>query len=320
MSVSVALASYNGELFLGRQLESIARQTQLPDQVVVSDGGSDDGSVELVRDFFAAHPALGGVLVADGTCLGVSANFERAIAATTGELVALCDQDDVWAPDRLERGAAAFDDPTVLLTHSNARLVDAAGAPIGIGLFAALGVGGRELAQLAGPDAFALLIRRNLITGATAMVRRDLLNLALPFPEEWVHDEWLGILAAATGGIVPLSAELIDYRQHGGNQIGVAPPTLRGKVRRMLEPRRDRYVRFARRSTVLAERLDEIGAPEKSRLLARRKVEFEGSRAQYGGHRRSRIVPVLRNARGGGYAAFSSQRRLDLFRDLLQPE
>ena len=86
MSVSVALASYNGELFLGRQLESIARQTQLPDQVVVSDGGSDDGSVELVRDFFAAHPALGGVLVADGTCLGVSAKFIEKLR-TAGEFI-----------------------------------------------------------------------------------------------------------------------------------------------------------------------------------------------------------------------------------------
>jgi glycosyltransferase involved in cell wall biosynthesis len=318
-SVSVAMASYNGEPFIIRQLQSIAAQTVRPDEIVVSDGGSTDRTIVLVREFFAEHPDLNGRLIEDGTRLGVTKNFERAVTATRGELVVLCDQDDVWAPHRIERAAAGFDDPAVLLANSDARLVDADGAPLGVRLYETLGVGDAELRELAGAGAFALLIRRNIVTGATVMVRRSLVELAMPFPEEWVHDEWLAIIAAATGRVQPLRDELIDYRQHGGNQIGVVTPSLRYRVGRMLEPRGDRYQRLATRAATLANRLDELQVDARWRALAHRKKSFELGRAGYGRHRAARLVPLIRNAVGGTYPALSSQGRLDIVRDLVQP-
>jgi glycosyltransferase involved in cell wall biosynthesis len=319
LTVSVALASFNGERFLTRQLESIARQSRRPDQVVVSDGGSTDGTVELVRSFFAAHPDLGGVIIADGARLGVTANFQRALSATTGQLIALCDQDDEWMPNRLERGMEAFRDPAVLLTHSDARLVDVDGNALGSSLFAALGVGAEQRAQLGGSRACELLIRRNLVTGATTMVRRELVERAVPFPGGWIHDEWLAILAAATGRLVPIDESLIDYRQHGANQIGVIEPTLRRRLHRMVEPRGDRYPRLARRSRALLERLDSLDAPERWRQLAQSKLEFEERRARYPKRRVTRLVPIVLNARGGSYPRLSSQGGLDVLRDLVQP-
>ena len=317
--ISVALACYDGERYLPEQVASIAAQTLPPDEVVISDGGSTDGTVALARRLASEHPRLGIRVVADGQRLGVTANFARAIAASTGEFIALCDQDDVWHPDRLRAARAAFDEPT-LLVHTDARLVDAGGLPLGVTLFSALGIGSGELERLASGDAFAVLIRRNLVTGATTMVRRRLVDAALPFPPGWVHDEWLALIAAAIGRLRPLPQQLIDYRQHGSNVIGVTAPTLRYRVRRMLEPRGDRYRRLAARSVELSARLDELDAPERWRALARRKAAFERDRASYPVHRAGRIPAILRGLRAGSYAELSSQGDVDVLRDLLQPK
>ena len=254
--VSVALASFNGEKYLEQQLRSILSQERAPDEVVVSDGGSTDGTVELAREILDGAPeGIRTELIADDARLGVGPNFARAIAGTRGQLIALSDQDDVWHPDRLGRIVGEFADPQVLLASGNARLVNAEGAPLPLDLFASLGIGAEELAALAGPDAFGLLIRRNLVTGATVAFRRTLLEAAEPFPSDWVHDEWLAILAAATGRIVVDRDPLIDYRQHDANEIGVATPTTRNRIGRMLEPRGDRYVGLERRARSLLDRL-----------------------------------------------------------------
>ncbi len=317
--VSVALASYNGEQYLEEQLQSILAQEPAPDEVIVSDGGSTDRTVAVAAQVLATRPDVASQVISDGARLRVAANFERAIAATTGDLVALSDQDDVWHPGRLARGVEAFASPDVLLAHSDARLVTASGEPLPFSLFAALRIGPAELRELAGEDAFRLLIRRNLVTGATVMVRRRLLELASPFPREWVHDEWLAITAAAFGRLAPATAEEIDYRQHGRNAIGVVEPTLAHRIRRMLQPRDDRYRDLASRSLVLASRLQAGGAPERWIELARRKASFEAGRAAYPVPRARRITPIVRELRSGSYRDLSSQGRTDVLRDLLQP-
>jgi hypothetical protein len=165
-----------------------------------------------------------------------------------------------------------------------------------------------------------VLLKRNLVTGATVMFRRELLDVARPFPREWVHDEWLAILAAAVGRIAVDPTPLIDYRQHEANQIGVEAPTVRYRIRRMLEPRGDRYRTLALRSQLLAERVYDLQLPERWRELAARKAAFESGRADYGVRRLSRVRPVLAGWRDGLYRDLSSQWTLDIARDLLQPE
>jgi len=250
----------------------------------------------------------------------VRANFARAIAACTGELIALSDQDDVWRADRLDVAASLLASrPTLLAVHADARIVDAAGVPSGETLLGSLYVGPGERASIHAGRGMSVLIRRNIVTGATMMFRRELLASALPLGEHWVHDEWLATIAASLGGLDLIDDQLVDYRVHGANAIGVAQPTLRNRLRQLRVPRGDRYQRFALRSEELVERLASIGAPEDAQLIARRKRDFELKRAEYPGGRLRRMLPVLRNARRGGYGTLSSQGRVDMVRDLLQP-
>lgn len=319
LSVGVALCTYNGARYVRAQLDSITQQTRLPAHVMIADDGSTDATLDIVRQWARAAAGVGirvTILDTPGPG-GVTANFARALAAVDADLIALCDHDDVWLPDRLEVAAQAFDDEAILLHHSNARLVESDGVT--------------EIGQLSevlkfpiewpNPPhgAFGALLRRNLVTGAATMVRRSLLATAAPFPSDWVHDEWLAILAAAQGGIAYTPEPLIRYRQHGANQIGVSSLGLSGKFRRMVEPRGDRNATLARRAAALVERLEATETPQDYLAVAQQKARFEARRAAWPAGRAVRLPRVLREAARGTYPRLSSQGWLDVVRDALQP-
>jgi glycosyltransferase involved in cell wall biosynthesis len=326
-SISVALCTRNGARFLEAQLRSIVAQSVLPGEIILSDDASDDETVRIARDlmdeFAETHPdcALSMVILENRPPLGVTANFERAISAARGDVIVLCDQDDVWHPDRLAEGLASLgDSDDVSLAFSDARLIDTNGDPLGLRLFETLEIDEDELVAIRGDDPFAVLIKRNIVTGATVVFRRRLLEMALPFPSSWVHDEWLATIAAATGRLGVSVSALIDYRQHASNEIGVRRATLATKIRRVLEPRAGRNDQLVRRSRALLERLSELGERVPANLESRAavKLEVEMFRAALPPSRFCRVLPVLRAGRRGWYTAYCSQGSLDMIRDILQ--
>jgi len=280
-------------------------------------------ALDTMRVFRSANPDadVDLHLVRNKPALGVVGNFEAAIRACRFELVALADQDDVWVHDRLELIVEIFeDDPRVVLVSTDARLVGATGAPIGDSLFGALRVSSWELAAVNGPTPLDALIRRNLITGATTVFRRELLDSALPIPEGWIHDEWLGSIAASVGRVHVDRRRLIDYRQHSTNQIGVSRPTVRRNLDRLREPRRERNATLFRRAVELVSRLEGLGPAIDSRTLtlARQKLDHERRRSGLPTRRRDRIWPVLGSLLRGDYRRYGMGAR-DALRDVLQP-
>lgn len=320
-AISVALCTFNGARFIGQQLQSILDQTRAPEEIVISDDGSTDATLDVVRSVFTAAKKREITLrILESTNnLGVTANFERAVNACNGPLIALSDQDDIWHPDRLADAITAFDDPALMLQHTNARLVDTHGEPLGVSLFEALRLSSGERQLIVEGNAFDVYIRRNVATGATMLFRKSLLEYALPFPAEWVHDEWLAIIAAAVGDVQLIQESLIDYRQHDSNQIGVKKSTLKYRVGRMVQPRGDRYFKLAARALVLCKRLDIIPASPEVRQRAQDRARFDDVRSTLPSARYLRIGTVLREWRKGSYSRLSSQRGLDVLRDILQP-
>ncbi|WBM79485.1 glycosyltransferase [Cryobacterium breve] len=147
LSVSVALCTFNGSAFIEEQLVSVLEQSEPPAEIVVSDDSSNDSTLAVVSrvfgDWRTRHPGvpLELKILRNPVGLGVVANFEQALGACTGDLLALCDQDDRWHPRRLERMAREFERrPSLTLLHSDARLIDGDGQPLGLTLFQTLGV------------------------------------------------------------------------------------------------------------------------------------------------------------------------------------
>ena len=305
------------------QVESILAQSVPATQIVLSDDASSDDTVAIVERAVREWPAPGPELVVQRNvqALGVVANFEQAVRACTGELIALCDQDDVWLPDKLARFVELFGaEPDLPLAHSDATLVTADGVALPDSLLASLEATTVERRQLVDGLSFYALIRRNLVTGATVVFRRELLDRAVPFAPSWVHDEWLAIIAAATSRTLMIDYRLIDYRQHGGNQIGAVKPSLGYKLRKLREPREERNRALVVRSTELVTRLESLGAAiDPARIAhARAKLSHEEWRLALPAN------PVLRAPRialavvSGRYSRFS-RGILDAARDLFQP-
>ncbi|SDG46962.1 glycosyltransferase family 2 protein [Dyella sp. 333MFSha] len=226
IKISVVACTYNGEAYIAEQLSTILAQSRIPDEIVISDDASGDGTWGLLESF-AANARTRGIdvsLVRRHERLGYVRNFSEALTLANGDVIFLCDQDDAWHPDKVDTMLAAFEgEPETMFVHSDARLVDAHGSDLGNGLFEALEVTESERSSVAGGKSFSVYLRRNLATGAASAFRRELLDVALPLPTAWVHDAWLATLAAATGQIVILDDPLIDYRQHAANQIGMSP-------------------------------------------------------------------------------------------------
>jgi glycosyltransferase involved in cell wall biosynthesis len=235
--VSVALCTYNGDRFVREQLESIWRQSRLPDEIVAVDDGSADGTWDALARCAAESPVPMHV-ARNPQRLGYARNFERAIGLCRGEIVFPCDQDDVWLPEKIEQMCAPFEqNAAVMLVHSDALLVDGELRPLGVRLFAALGLTAAERAQEDAAGAFALLLKRNIVTGAASAIRREVYARALPFDPNFVHDEWLALHAALCGRLVRLEQPLIQYRQHQANQIGAPALSALARARGLLAGR-----------------------------------------------------------------------------------
>lgn len=303
---AVVLCSWNGERYLPRQLDSLRAQTRRIDQYVLSDDGSDDGSWNLLQSFAAEQRARGVdvVLQRNPQALGYVRHFEQALARADADVLFTCDQDDAWHPGKVAAMMAEFSgDPSLLVLHSDARLVDAAGAPTGRSLFDVLEVTPRELAAMHAGRAFDVLLRRNIVTGATMALRREALTLATPFAAHWAHDEWMAMIASMHGRVDTVEQALIDYRQHGGNQIGAAAKTPLQQIGIGVSRRA-----YQERQVLRLRELEQRATPDARAAVADRS-RHAVARADLPASPFARVAHVGRELLRGGYRRFGSGLR-----------
>lgn len=221
LSLSIAMATYNGERYIGEQLDSIARQTRLPDELVISDDASTDATVSVVQNFARRAP-FSVRLQINRERLGSTRNFEVAITTCCGEIIFLCDQDDIWYPDKIARIEECFvHDLEVGAVFTDADVVDQDLNPLRLRLWKKIRFSSQEQARIAARDATTVLLKHPVVTGATMAFRSVYRDLVLPIPDVWVHDAWISLLIGATSHLAALPAPLVAYRQHSANQIGV---------------------------------------------------------------------------------------------------
>lgn len=309
-TLSVALCTFNGARYLGAQLASIAAQTRAPDELVVGDDGSRDGTLDILSAF-ATRAGFPVRVTVNARTLGSTKNFEAAVGRCTGDLIALADQDDVWHPRKLEvLGAALAAAPDAAAAFSDARLVDADGRPLGRTLWASVDVRPDIQQALRAGRGLRVLMRKSVVTGATLLFRAEYRRLVLPVAPAAVHDAWIALLLGAVAPLVPVAEPLVDYRQHGGNQIGAAAPTIRDRVRAVWRPRAMASVpSFADWVTTAEQRLaqhrEAVLDPDALALLGDHARHLR-LRARLPARRVRRLAPVWQELRAGRYARFSN--------------
>lgn len=222
LRVSVCMATYNGAAYLKEQLVSICEQLRVGDEVIISDDGSTDGCIGIVETLHATYPHLRLNIVGTTRAGGVVANFERAIAGGTGDVVVLADQDDVWLPGRmvLIREAMRRSDLVVL----NGQVVDSALGLRGVSIFDMIGIRSGFWSNLA----------RNSFIGCCMAFRRDIRDQVLPFPVgvPW-HDWYIGLYAELVGRVERIDDLTLLYRRHGGNHSPTGEKSANGLVKKL---------------------------------------------------------------------------------------
>lgn len=223
-SISVLIATYNGETYLTEQIDSIIAALTLSGcrwQIYVSDDHSSDGTLRIIESYREQNVVL---VQPDNPTGRAERNFEHLLLYakhnTASDYYILADQDDFWRQDRvsrfLEKAAAHPAQETApFLAFSNAAICDASLAPNGQNFWdfhnfrVDSGIESKNLAY------------ENCVQGAAAAFNRPLLEVVQPgFSALMMHDHYLALLAASFGRIVPIHECLISYRQHDSNAIG----------------------------------------------------------------------------------------------------
>jgi glycosyltransferase involved in cell wall biosynthesis len=262
-AVSIAMATYNGAKYLRAQLDSLAAQTVAPCELVITDDGSTDATEQIVRDFGRAAP-FPVRWHRNAERLGYKGNFVRAAGLCRAEVIAFCDQDDIWHADKLERVAAVFArDPEVLLAYHNARIFSDDGSRDE--LFYATPPGPAVAHRMTVPPwhfshGFTQAMRKCVAPAGRFWPRSlDMYHLE----QRCGHDVFFFHVASACGKIAYIDAPLVSYRQHAANVTGVgerAAPALLERWRARLEDRAGTYGYLARVAQSYADILTAFAA------------------------------------------------------------
>jgi len=236
-TIDILMATYNGERFVGEQIESILRQSDPDWTLTVRDDCSTDGTVAVVRDIAARHPDRIAVQLRGESSGSAARSFLEMLRASHAPYVMLSDHDDVWLDDKIAVTVAKmrelerrFGAGTPLLVHTDLTVTDAG-----------LRVTSRSMMdaqQLDGSESrLARLVTQNTVTGCTVMVNRPLADLVRePFDGIAMHDWWLAVIASAFGAIGFIDTPTVLYRQHGDNAVGAKPSRgLSYKLNRLLD-------------------------------------------------------------------------------------
>lgn len=204
MKISIAMATYNGAQYIQEQLQSFVDQTRQPDELIITDDCSTDQTEAIVREFAKTAP-FAVEFHRNEKNLGYCGNFNAALMKTTGDLVFLSDQDDVWFSEKIEHMiGVAESNPQALVLMNDAALTDGDLNEVGL----------TKIGQIKS----AGLSMRSFVMGCCCAVRRELLDICLPISDGYKgHDNWLVFFAEGLDAKLIEDKPLQYYRRHESN-------------------------------------------------------------------------------------------------------
>ncbi len=226
LKISVAITTYNGEKYILEQLSSIMNQIRKPDEVVIIDDASTDGTPHIIKDFIEENQLTDWRFIENKENLGFIKNYRKALLETEGDVIFLCDQDDVWFEDKIESISSVMaQNPQILALNTAFLIIDENGEvrqtsskKNNFGLIDKLLK--KRLEKIALSSEF----HSNISPGCTMAVTKEIADSYVRLSKcELPHDYEMNVMAAAKGGLYFYDAALIKYRLHGDNLIGLSP-------------------------------------------------------------------------------------------------
>lgn len=210
--ISIAMTTFNGERYLQEQLNSLYTQTRVPDEVFVSDDGSEDSTVDILKEF---QHKYGLKYCINDHSIGVNMNFEHAIRSCSGDYIMICDQDDIWLPEKIEKTYNKMkeieeDKPSVV--SSQHWIINGNGEIISKKT-------NIKKDSLACAD--TLLMPAGTSQGCSLMINKKLLDNLKSFPktEDCMYDSYISFICASIGLKYNMSNPLMLYRHHDNNVL-----------------------------------------------------------------------------------------------------
>ncbi len=204
--VSIALAAYNGGLYLREQMDTLVMQTYPNLEIIVSDDGSTDGTLEVLSEYEKKYSFVS--VKHNSAPHGIKRNFENALKYCKGEFIAFSDQDDIWMLDKIEKLVNNIGNNALI--YHNSLFVDNDGNSLQRSFIT-------NLNCYSGSDSETFLLC-NCVSGHALLFHRKLLSIVLPFPQARHHDWWLAFRATENGGVKYFDEILVHYRQHSLSQ------------------------------------------------------------------------------------------------------
>lgn len=210
--VSVVMTTFNGEKFLRQQVDSLLQQDYPNIEFIFSDDCSTDSTPNILREYAADHSSIR--LNFNVKNLGYVKNFETAIKLSRGEYIALCDQDDIWKPDRISRMMDQRDAADIV--YCDSELINEAGQSLNRNI--------SDIKNLGDYTSSLPFTIGNCASGHAMLMKKQFALRAMPFPDFLVHDWWLAFCASCEKGLKFIPLPLVQYRQHSANILGAVKP------------------------------------------------------------------------------------------------
>lgn len=220
--IDILLPTCDGEKFLSKQIDSLLFQTFSNWRLLIRDDLSSDGTMSIIKKYKKKYPDR--IYVVDNELIkkGIVGSFECLLNMSVSPYVAFCDQDDVWAPDKLfvqmneiKSLENKYGDSMPALVHTDLTVVDSQLKLINASFWRYQHLNPHKMTTL------RRLLVQNCVTGCTVMINRSLVKVMLPFPENVImHDWWVALVAVSEGVVSFVSRPTVQYRQHDSNDTG----------------------------------------------------------------------------------------------------